>query len=130
MAVHGCMLATAMLRTNSRWKHYLENGCQGCLRAWRLQLAWYVHVGCFGWHASLHAPLPRIMATRHLRKLQEQLQQQREEPQGSNEDTDSEEEQATSAPAPFNPFDLLTDEEVCQAVRVHDASRRMVHDYV
>ncbi|KAG2488363.1 hypothetical protein HYH03_013053 [Edaphochlamys debaryana] len=49
------------------------------------------------------------MATRHLRKLQEQLDAQKApvaEPEESEEDSEEEETKA-----PFNPFDLLSDEE-------------------
>mmetsp|Transcript_19161 Transcript_19161/g.41385 ORF Transcript_19161/g.41385 Transcript_19161/m.41385 type:complete len:710 (+) Transcript_19161:50-2179(+) len=51
------------------------------------------------------------MSTRHLRRLQEQLQQQKAAPQQDSEESEDEEEEETSTKAPFNPFDLLSDDE-------------------
>lgn len=50
------------------------------------------------------------MATRHIKRLQQQLQQTVEVTQQS-EDTETDEQETPKA-APFNPFDLLTDDEV------------------
>lgn len=49
------------------------------------------------------------MATRHLKRLQEQVQQRQPE---EEEVSDDEEEEDQPSSAPFNPFDLLSDEEV------------------
>ena len=48
------------------------------------------------------------MATRHLRKLQ----QQKEQLVGQVVASESSDEDAAPAPAPFNPFDLLSEDEV------------------
>lgn len=51
------------------------------------------------------------MATRHLRKLQQQLAQQQQAPSAASEEEESEEAEALPGKAPFNPFDLLTDDD-------------------
>ena len=68
-----------------------------------------------GWHSVasflLISAVPD-MATRQLRRLKEQLQAQ-EEPTGAPESDESVSgEDETPGKAPFNPFDLLSDDEV------------------
>lgn len=50
------------------------------------------------------------MATRHIRRLQEQLKQTDADNEQQSEETETDEE--ADGPAPFNPFDLLTDDDV------------------
>ncbi len=47
------------------------------------------------------------MSTRHLKRVQEQLQQQ---PREEEEEEEEEEEARVGSSAPFNPFNLLSDE--------------------
>ncbi|KIY95807.1 hypothetical protein MNEG_12157, partial [Monoraphidium neglectum] len=51
------------------------------------------------------------MSTRHLRKLQQRLPDAPAAKDGGGSDEEESEEDSPPAKAPFNPFDLLTDEE-------------------
>ena len=52
------------------------------------------------------------MAGRQFNRLRKQLGEDLPPAPASEEGSESEEEAGSPAPAPFNPFDLLTDEEV------------------
>jgi hypothetical protein len=56
------------------------------------------------------------MAARHLKKLQEQLASAQQAADGSSGADDSDGAESPPAKAPFNPFALLSDDEVCACV--------------
>ena len=73
------------------------------------------------------------MAARHLRRVQEQLAKHSVQPADEEEQEEEEVEEAGPSKAPFNPFDLLSGDEVRrraggQGQHVH--GRWLLHDTV
>jgi hypothetical protein len=66
----------------------------------------------------LHSVLDNSMATRQLRRLKEQLQAQEQTADAPESEEALSEEEEQPGKAPFNPFDLLSDEEVCTSAAI------------